>query len=125
MKRRALRWVGRHWSRNPDLIEARSSHHQLAVAARRLLCEQLALEPPCPESMLGTMATLPLPERFQGRPRSGKIESEQLELYDSFGIEVPLVRLGEPERRWFRISAQIYNAMGDYEYLAEALGLLS
>ncbi len=74
--------------------------------------------------MLGSMATLALPERFQGAPKSGKIDREQLRLYDEFGIEVPFVRAGLPERRCLRISAQIYNSLAEYEYLAEALRAL-
>ena len=71
--------------------------------------------------MLGSMATLPLPEPFQDKPRSGRIDSEQLRLYDDFGIEMPFMRFGEPERRYFRISAQVYNSLDDYSYLASAL----
>ena len=58
-------------------------------------------------------------------PPSGKIDREQLRLYDEFGIEVPLMRFGQPERRWLRVSAQIYNSMADYEYLGAALETLS
>jgi isopenicillin-N epimerase len=115
----AIRWLG-------ELLpggwrELRERNHRLAVTARRLLCESLGVKPPCPEQMLGAMATLPLPERFQAVPRSGKIDVEQQRLYDRFRIEVPLMRFGRPERRYFRISAHIYNSMPDYEYLAEAL----
>jgi isopenicillin-N epimerase len=101
--------------------ELRQRNHQLAVMARRLLCQRLKLEPPCPENMLGAMATLPLPDTFQDVPKTGRIDAEQLRLYDEFGIEVPLVRFGRSERRWFRVSAQIYNSLAEYEYLAEAL----
>jgi isopenicillin-N epimerase len=103
----------------------RERNHQLAINARRRLCQRLGLAPPCPDSLLGAMATIALPNRFQGRPRSGKIDCEQLDLYDQFGIEVPLVRFGEPERRWFRISAQIYNTPEEYDFLAEAIDRLS
>ena len=99
----------------------RKANHDLAVAARRLLCERLAVAAPCPESMLGSMATIPLPERFQSRPRTGKIDREQLELYDRSGIEVPFVRVGMPEKRHLRISAHLYNSLDDYERLAAAL----
>jgi isopenicillin-N epimerase len=71
--------------------------------------------------MLGAMATTPLPQHFQGAPRSGKIDAEQLRLYDQFRIEVPFNRIGQPETRYFRISAQIYNSPADYVRLAEAL----
>jgi isopenicillin-N epimerase len=101
--------------------ELRERNHRLAVTARRVLCEALGAEAPCPEDMLGAMATLPLPPRFQGVPRSGRIDAEQERLYDRFRIEVPLMRVGQPERRYFRISAHIYNSLPEYEYLAEAL----
>ena len=96
-------------------------NHELAVRARRILCARLQVEPPCPEQMLGSMAAMPLPKRFQGVPARDKIDAEQLQLYDKFGIEVPFSRMGSPERRWLRVSAQIYNTLTEYEYLAEAL----
>ena len=102
----------------------RDANHELAVFARRLLCERLQIEPPCPENMLGAMATLPMPEPFQGRPKSGRIEAEQLRLYDEFGIELPFFRFGSPERRYFRISAHLHNSLAEYAYLAEALQAL-
>ena len=72
--------------------------------------------------MLGSMATLPLPSSFQKKlPPSEKIEREQLRLYDDYGIEVPFMRIGDPARRYFRISAQIYNTPADFDYLAVAI----
>jgi isopenicillin-N epimerase len=118
----AIRWLGQllpgGWT------ELRERNRALAIEARRILCSRLQLHPPAPESMLGSMAALSLPERFQGVPRGGRIDAEQQKLYDEFGIEVPWNRFGDPERRWFRISAQIYNTAADYEYLADAMQLL-
>jgi isopenicillin-N epimerase len=115
----AIRWLERLYPGGWPAI--RDANHQLAVSARRLLCERLRIQPPCPESMLGAMATLPLPEAFQGRPKDGKLDADQLRLYDEYGIELPLLRFGSPERRYFRISAHLYNSLADYAYLAEAL----
>jgi isopenicillin-N epimerase len=115
----AIDWMARRLSGGWPAIQ--KANHELAVKARGLLCEELEVEAPCPESLLGAMASVPLPGRFQGRPKSGKIDAEQLRLYDRFRIEVPFVRLGQPERRYFRISAQLYNSLADYEYLARAL----
>lgn len=119
----AIRWLGGvlpgGWS------ELRRRNHQLAVAARRLLCRHIEVEPPCPESMLGSMATIPLPHRFQGAPRNGKIDEEQLRLYDLFHIEVPFFRVGNPELRCFRASAHLYNSLEDYRRLAKSLVALS
>jgi isopenicillin-N epimerase len=113
--------------------ELRRRNHELAIQARRMLCEKFQVAPPCPDTMLGAMATLSLPERLQGNSRKqrpsqvralGNMEPLQLRLYDQFGIEVPFMRLGKPERRYLRISAQIYNSLNEYEYLAQALGRL-
>lgn len=104
--------------------ELRKRNHALAVVARRLLCERLEVEAPCPESMLGSLATIPLPTRFQSRVSHGKIAAEQLGLYDEFGIEVPFSAIGNPPVRHFRISAHIYNSIGEYDYLAAALNQL-
>jgi isopenicillin-N epimerase len=99
----------------------RQANHALAVRARTLLCEMLELDPPCPSSLLGAMATLPLPKVFQGRPRTGRIDPEQCRLYDEFKIEVPFYRFGSLPTRYLRISAQLYNTLEDYRYLGEAL----
>lgn len=118
----AIRWLGAllpgGWR------ELRERNHRLAMQARGVLCEALGVEAPCPENMLGAMVTLPLPERFQGVPRSGRIDAEQRSLYDRFHIEVPLVRIGRPERRHFRVSAHLYNRRSEYEHLAEALSVV-
>ena len=115
----ALEWMGTllpgGWA------ELRQRNHKLVVASRRRICAALQVESPCPESLLGSMATIPLPARFQGRPKEGKIEREQRRLYDQFGIELPWVRLGPQGKRHVRISAQIYNTPAQYDYLTAAL----
>jgi isopenicillin-N epimerase len=96
-------------------------NHELVVRGRGILCRSLQVEPPCPEFMLGAMATIPLPKALQNRPRVGKIDPEQSRLYDEFSIEVPLLRHGQPPRRYLRISAQVYNSVAEYNYLASGL----
>jgi isopenicillin-N epimerase len=118
----AMQWMGRCFP--GGWRELRRRNRQLAIEARRLLCERLDVEPPCPENLLGSMATVPLPDRFQNRPSTGKIDREQLALHDRHGIEVPLFRFGDAAWRWIRISAQIYNSPADYEFLADALQTL-
>ncbi len=115
----AVRWMG---SLLPDGWKGiRERNRQLAVTARRTLCEMLEVTAPCPEVMLGSLATLPLPAGIGGGPRTGKVDDEQARLFDEFGIEAPLIRMGRPETRWFRIAAQIYNSAAEFEYLGGAL----
>jgi len=102
----------------------RKHNHELAVKARQLLCQQLEVQPPCPENLLGAMATIPLPSGFPEAPRTGKLDVEQELLYDKYGIEVPFNRCGTPPARWFRISAQAYNCIEEYQYLANSLKAL-
>jgi isopenicillin-N epimerase len=103
--------------------ELRRTNRNLAIKARKYLCDHLEVDPPCPVSMMGALATIPLPARFQNRPRLliGKLDAEQVGLYDKYKIEVPFSRVGMPEYRYFRISAQIYNAMRQYKRLGEVL----
>jgi isopenicillin-N epimerase len=113
----AIRWMR---ARVPGgWRELRQRNHHLAVQARAFLCEQFKVAPPCPELMLGSMATIALPESLQGISASGKIDAEQLRLYDEFQIEVPFVRMHGV--RWLRISAQLYNSGRDYVRLARAV----
>jgi hypothetical protein len=74
--------------------------------------------------MLGSMATVPLPAEIQRVPGGGRIDAGQLRLYDQFGIEVPFSRIGPSGLRCLRISAQVYNSIGDYVYLGGALQAL-
>ena len=70
---------------------------ELAVALQPpgSLCKRLGVSPACPDEMLGSMATLPLPAQFQGVPKTGKIDPDQMRLYDEFRIEVPFNRFGQ------------------------------
>lgn len=116
----AICWMGGLMSGGWPAL--REHNHEMIVAARRFLCAELGVEPPCPGSMLGSLATIPLPADFPDEPRREKIDAEQAVLYDRYAIEVPFSRFGNPPRRWLRISAQIYNSMAEYEYLAAVLG---
>lgn len=95
----------------------------LARAARRILCAALGVEPPCPDEMLGTLATVPLPDMTAcdvPRDASG-LDPLRGRLLREFGIEVPVFSWPAPPTRWLRVSAQLYNSLPDYVKLAEAL----
>jgi isopenicillin-N epimerase len=93
--------------------EVMASNRAMAIAARQFLCDTLNIEPPCPESMLGAMATLPLSD--------GLVEPLHKALLHRFKIEVPIIPWHGFPNRLIRISAQLYNTLADYDDLARAL----
>jgi isopenicillin-N epimerase len=92
----------------------------LALEARDLLCAALGVKPPCPDEMIGTLASVPLPD---GRADLAwrEIDPLQRQLFDRHGIEVPVMGWPAPPRRLIRVSAQLYNDRDQYRRLADAL----
>ncbi|BAY92167.1 MULTISPECIES: aminotransferase class V-fold PLP-dependent enzyme [unclassified Tolypothrix] len=101
--------------------ELRQQNHQLVLEARQLLCQSLGVLPPCPESMIGSMAVIPMPNALENR----HFMSVHDDLFDKFGIQVQVVPWQESPRLLLRISAQIYNKLEQYAYLAKALSQLA
>lgn len=101
------------------------ANRSLALEARALLCEALGVAEPAPASMIGSMATVPLPSsRF--RPTSSREpvfeDALQERLWEQHRIEVPVMPWGTPRGLLLRVSAQsAYNDVAQYRRLAEAL----
>ncbi|NJN89753.1 MAG: aminotransferase class V-fold PLP-dependent enzyme [Leptolyngbyaceae cyanobacterium RM2_2_4] len=93
--------------------ELMAQNRDMAIAAQKILCQALEIEPPCPIEMIGSMATVPLP--------NGDWEPLYNALGDRFNIEVPIIPWHPSGQRLIRISAQIYNHLAEYKYLAAAL----
>jgi isopenicillin-N epimerase len=111
-----------------------ASNHQLAFAASEMLSEALHTPSQAPESMIGSMATLRLP----GGPWSRDEVTRRMDMTDAAmrgrQFEVPLMPWPSP---WLidsgdlppdtgfellvRISAHVYNHLGQYERLASIL----
>lgn len=105
--------------------EVMKSNHDKALAARKLLCERLGVEPPCPDGMLGSMAVVPLPDGFPERPEGPLfLDPLQLRLFDEHRIEVPITPWPRAPARHLRVSAQLYNTHAEYQALADALDAL-
>jgi len=93
----------------------------LALEARRLLCEAVGTPPACPDEMIGSIASVRLPDSPVLDTRWRARDPIQGRLFEAWGIEVPIMRWPGPPRRLIRISAQLYNRVEHYTRLAEAL----
>ncbi len=96
---------------------------KLVLEGRRILTEVLDLQIPCPEDMLGSLASLPLEEAPDPEPPLF-IDPVQDELWKNHRIEVPIMGLSVPPKRFLRISAQLYNHREQYVFLADKLKAL-
>lgn len=102
--------------------EVRQRNHRLAVKGRSILCQALSIAPPCPEEMIGSLASLPLPDGSP-QPAPSALFGDPLQevLLSRHRIEVPVFPWPAPPSRLIRISAQLYNEEEEYHRLAEAL----
>ncbi|MBI4866602.1 MAG: aminotransferase class V-fold PLP-dependent enzyme [Candidatus Wallbacteria bacterium] len=103
----------------PALMER---NRQGALAGRRKLCEALGIPIPSPDSMIGSLASVPIPDGSGELPTS-PLYTDPLQdaLLFRHGIEVPVVPWPTIPRRLLRISCQLYNVPEDYDALAGAL----
>lgn len=103
-----------------DAIRARN--RALALAGRAAVCAALGVAPPCDESLVGNMASIPLPDAPAERaPHPWGWEPLQERLRADDAIDVLVSSWPRRPRRLVRLSAQLYNAPSDYERLAAAL----
>lgn len=104
----------------PELMQR---NHVLALAARQILSNALRIRPPCPAEMIGSLASLPMPDAPEAEPSTSPLYLDPLQdrLLERHGIEVPFIPWPAWPRRLLRISAQLYNSLPQYERLARAL----
>lgn len=117
----AIRFLGSLMPGGWPEITARN--RALALAARKILLDALAVAEPCRDEFIGSLATVPLPDAPpDGWPR---LPFNEYPLQDALRmkhrIEVPIIPWPAPPKRWLRISAQLYNALPQYEWLAKVL----
>jgi isopenicillin-N epimerase len=100
----------------------RAHNRELVLGGRQILCEALGVPPPCPESMIGSLASVQLPDGGS-TPSSPPLYIDPLqdELMSAYQIEVPVMPWPAAPKRLLRISAQLYNREEQYRYLAQAL----
>lgn len=100
----------------------RRHNHELCVAGRDLVLAVLGQEAPAPDSMLGSIASIPLPP---GDPNlklgAFDVDPVQTRLFEEQRIEVPIFPWPAAPQRLVRLSAQLYNDIEDMRALAGAL----
>ena len=102
--------------------EVRAHNRALVLAGRQILCDALGQPPPAPEEMIGSLASVPVPDGEVDPSRSPLYEDPlQAALFARHHIEVPVPPWPAPPRRLIRISAQLYNDVDEYRVLAAAL----
>jgi len=106
----------------PELM---ARNHDLALRGRRILCEALRVEPPAPDSMLGSLVSVPLPD-FDGPPpdwsEGAWYHPLQRTLLEKHRIEVPLMIFPAFPKQLVRATAYAYNSEDQFTRLAAALG---
>lgn len=106
------------------------ANHDLCIQGRTIVCNALGVAAPLPEPMIGSIATIILPEhspertaRLMARP-SLYHDALQDRLLQNWGIQVPVwgpAAAGGSNHRYLRISSQLHNTPEQYTYLAEAV----
>ncbi len=92
-------------------------NHDLVIRSARALAERWGARFETPEALIGTMATLPLPQSLGATAEDAARLRDALLFEDA--IEVQLHATAG--RLWVRVSAQIYNGPEDYDRLGEAI----
>jgi isopenicillin-N epimerase len=99
-------------------VEAvRAYNHGLAWEAARHLSRRWGTKLGMEEEMVGTMATVQLPDRMGSTPEDAARLRDALLFEDRIEIQLHAWR----DRLWVRVSAQVYNDARDVERLAAAV----
>mgnify|MGYP001159890568 FL=1 len=101
--------------------EIMDHNRALAIQGRRILCRALGTSPPVPDSMVSSIAAVEMPGEGDVGPMSLEGDPYHNFLLDEFGIQVPVFPWRHHNKRYIRISAQLYNHVEEYEFLADCL----
>ena len=103
----------------------RARNHALALEAQGLLCAAVGIAPPAPPEMIGSLATVLLPDGADDAAHDAFwVVPLQGEILRRLKVEVPVFPWPAPPKLLLRVSAQLYNIIEDYRVLAEGLPAL-
>jgi isopenicillin-N epimerase len=93
----------------------RRHNNELALRGADLVARRIGTSPPDASALAAAMRLVPLPKPLS----EGDARALERRLFADHQVVVPVTHHGG--WRWLRLSAQLYNTLGDYERLAEAL----
>ncbi|MCY3648699.1 MAG: aminotransferase class V-fold PLP-dependent enzyme [Acidimicrobiaceae bacterium] len=97
----------------------RRSIRELCLSGRRILINALGIDPPAPDDMIGSIASVPVPPADHSG--SEIFDPLMAALEQRHRIQVPVFIWPAPPNRLLRISAHLYNDESQYHRLAEAV----
>jgi len=102
--------------------EVMERNRKTALEGRRIIGQALCQDVPSPDEMVGSIASIQMPEGSSEPPKSA-LYGDPLQdiLLGDYGIEIPVIPWPSAPQRLIRISAQLYNSPEQYEHLAGAL----
>jgi len=101
--------------------ELRARNHALTLRGRAIVCDTLHIPSPAPDSMLGSLAAVPLPPGASSELPPMSVDPIMTTLYERHRIEILASVWPAAPARVLRVSAQIYNDEAQYVRLAGAL----
>jgi isopenicillin-N epimerase len=98
-----------------------AGNRALALEGRDIVCSALNVTPPCPDSMVGSMASIPLPPLGDGAP-AHRLDQDALATWcRERGVETWFAPWPCAGGKLVRVSAQLYNRREQYARLAGLL----
>lgn len=101
--------------------EIMERNHRLAVTARQILLDALKVPAPCPEGMLGSMATVILPPELADPLAGTDPENWVGQFVARHHVEPCIFPWPDENQILLRVSAQLYNQEPQYHRLAAIL----
>jgi isopenicillin-N epimerase len=104
--------------------EVQAENRRTALAARDRLCAALGVPAPAPDTMIGALASVPLPAGDGPAPTSSwDVDPLWAALETKHRIQIPVFSWPAPPHRLIRVSCPLYVDLDDVERLVRALSL--
>ena len=103
--------------------EIQRRNRALAIRGRELLLEATGGQALAPESMVGCLASVTIPDAKQAAVEGKVVAIDPLQerLWSAYGIEVPVMFWPAPPKRLLRIAVQLYTSEAQIHHLADVL----